>query len=189
MSYPRSRTPTPSTARTTARSPSAGAAGTKFDKPRVHLLDTCYICGNNFSKAVVVIDHVRRIHGYDLPRRRQGYKRPQNKNAEYVRDKNGEWDYQDLACPSCWFHCPEEELRELNQHTRDTHDPIKVDISKDDDDGYISAGSGGRNRRERSGTPGVRIREGSAGSIDDAAKEISTKLEEITKIFKSLFNI
>lgn len=202
MSY-RERTPTAASRAT--RSPSAPPTEAKYDKPRIHLLDTCYICGNNFSKARVVVDHVRRIHGYELPVRRQGYKRPQNKYAEYVRERNGEFDHEEIACPSCWFHCPKENLKALNDHTRETHHPEKVDISKEDEDDYIpsdekeerprprrasTASASGRGR-EKSATPsngGDRtFREGSVLS-DEAYKEITGKLDELANIFKTLFN-
>lgn len=103
---------------------------TKKQKIRVHLKDTCFFCGRNMSSAKQTINHNIRIHGYLLPTRKQGYKKPDSKKYEYVREKNGKWDVEELACPSCWFHCPENDLEILYQHTRQEHKIIKVEGTK-----------------------------------------------------------
>jgi hypothetical protein len=38
----------------------------KLDKIAVHLEYTCFICGNILSSAKQTINHVRRIHNYDI---------------------------------------------------------------------------------------------------------------------------
>lgn len=202
MSSSRARTPTATASNNNRESPvpKMTLKEAKYGKPRVHLLDTCYICGNNFSSARQTIIHVRRIHGYGLPSRRQGHKRPQNKYMAYVRERNGQWDHEEIACPSCWFHCPEENLTDLNDHIHQVHVPNKVDPTKEDD-GYASAASATseasrRMRRRRSTSTGEeqsggRIREGSAPPAvsDKSLREINTRLEDLTNIFKSFLNL
>jgi hypothetical protein len=104
-------------------------------------------------------------------------------------------------------------LEALNEHTRETHDPVKVDPSrtsdKEDDGGYTSAESAisARAAARRSGSVGPsrsgsagpstngRPRRGSSVSFEaddpktlDTAREIGRRIEEITNLLKSFFN-
>jgi hypothetical protein len=93
----------------------------------------CYICGNILSRAKQAIDHVRRIHGYNLPTRSVGRRRPPDPQYEYQNDiQNGEYDVIHYSCPSCWYHCPEAGLAELSEHINDTHHPVNLDPSKNE---------------------------------------------------------
>ncbi|KAL0582166.1 hypothetical protein ABG067_008066, partial [Albugo candida] len=121
---------------------------TKIPKTRVFLEYPCYICGDMLSRAKNAIDHANRIHGFDIPSRLQGRKRPQDDFYEYIRDRNAEVDEMHYSCASCWFHCPEDEngIQTLNAHVRQEHDPIKVDESKEGDD-VTQVGTKGNSRR------------------------------------------
>lgn len=44
----------------------------KLEKLRAYLEHTCFICGNIMSSAKQTINHVERIHGYDVPTRDVG---------------------------------------------------------------------------------------------------------------------
>lgn len=235
---------------------------TKVRKSRVYLEYPCYICGNILSGAKSAINHANRIHGFDIPTRMIGRKRPQDDNYEFTRDRNAEVDEMHYSCSSCWFHCPEDDgggegIRVLNEHVRAEHDPIKVDITKDgedttqigsrrnsrtgsvdnrsqqsdyddedEEDGNRGQGSGGerrtnanRGRNQTSDSGGGKYlnnKSNSGGSRDgdkersnggggggqerrsttpngtpiteESAKEISSKLEELTKLFKDFFS-
>jgi hypothetical protein len=92
----------------------------------------CYICGNILSRAKQAIDHVRRLHGYSLPTRSVGRRRPPDPQYEYQNDINGEYDLIHYSCPSCWYHCPESGLGDLAYHINIVHHPINVDPSKNE---------------------------------------------------------
>lgn len=92
----------------------------------------CYICGNILSRAKQSIDHVQRIHGYILPTRQVGRRRPPDPQYEYQNDINGEYDVVHYSCSSCWYHCPESGLADLSDHINRTHNPVNVDPSKND---------------------------------------------------------
>ncbi|GAN01078.1 hypothetical protein MAM1_0004c00509 [Mucor ambiguus] len=92
----------------------------------------CYICGNILSKARQAISHVEVIHGYKLPVRQVGHKRPQDPHYEYNNDPETDDDYDvsHYACASCWFHCPEAGLKELSDHVNEAHHPDNVKPEK-----------------------------------------------------------
>ncbi|KAK4516462.1 A_deaminase domain-containing protein [Mucor velutinosus] len=92
----------------------------------------CYICGNILSKARQAINHVEVIHGYKLPVRQVGHKRPQDPHYEYNNDPDtvDDYDVSHYACASCWFHCPEAGLKELSDHVNQVHHPENVDPEK-----------------------------------------------------------
>jgi Pyruvate/2-oxoacid:ferredoxin oxidoreductase delta subunit len=179
-------------------------------KIRVHLKDACFFCGRNMSSAKQTINHNIRIHGYKLPTRKQGSKRPESKLFEFVREKNGNWDSEELACPSCWFHCPENDLDVLYQHTLQEHEIVKVEGAKSSDTqgGYEYAASASvRARRTRRLTSedeegkgkstGRRTKQtgdietGSTLSSDayNASTKIYRKLEELTDLFRSFVKV
>ncbi|KAG2199901.1 hypothetical protein INT46_008040 [Mucor plumbeus] len=92
----------------------------------------CYICGNILGKGRQVINHIEAIHGYKLPARSVGHKRPPDTLYEYKNDPSSreEYDLSHYACSSCWFHCPEAGLKELSDHINATHHPENVDSTK-----------------------------------------------------------
>lgn len=92
----------------------------------------CYICGNILGKGRQVINHVEAIHGYRLPIRSVGHRRPQDTLYEYNNNPSSseEYDISHYACSSCWFHCPEAGLKELSDHVNATHHPENVDPIK-----------------------------------------------------------
>lgn len=171
----------------------------KMEKPRLYLEHTCYICGNIMSSAKQTINHVDRIHGYELPSREVGRKRPQDNEFEYLRDKMAEKDMSHYACPSCWFHCSEDDLEVLNRHTRDEHNPLKVDMTKDDDltstrprnrsNSILSNRSNtSGNRRSRSNSVSNNNRQSLGTLPPSEVGELGEKLDELINLFKKFFN-
>ncbi|EPB92089.1 hypothetical protein HMPREF1544_01153 [Mucor circinelloides 1006PhL] len=110
-------------------------------KPVLTFTYPCYICGNILVKARQVINHLEAIHGYKLPVRAVGHKRPQDPQYDYNNDPQSKDDYDvsHYACASCWFHCPEAGLKELSDHVNATHHPENVDPVKNND-GKIKGG-------------------------------------------------
>ncbi|KAG2229488.1 hypothetical protein INT48_003850 [Thamnidium elegans] len=95
-----------------------------LDKDLVILDHGCYICGRVFSSAAATRTHIKNVHGYDIPGRFNGVKRPLNKNYNYsTRIETDEYDEAHYACPSCWFHCPMDELAVFHDHTIKQHSP------------------------------------------------------------------
>lgn len=198
------------TARTAPQSTATGVTSTnKLNKIRVYPEHACYICGNILSSAVSAINHIRRIHGYELPRRQVGHNRPSNNEYEYVRGKDTEVDELHFACCSCWFTCPEDELglQDLNSHVREEHDPQKVDITKEGSDilrtpsnrpsrrGSVSStkstDSSGVTVRPRPSTSSPSGGGGKRGTTpngtpitEESAHDIASKLDELINLFK-----
>ncbi|KAI9341318.1 hypothetical protein BD770DRAFT_414849 [Pilaira anomala] len=97
----------------------------EVEAERVCLSHGCYVCGSVLSTASATRNHIARIHGMYLPPREVGTRRPQENDCVFVpHDENRDSDH--YACPSCWFHCPYEELDILNDHTLDEHDPQPI---------------------------------------------------------------
>lgn len=95
-----------------------------LNKIDVYLEYPCFICGLVLGSARRSIEHVRKIHNYEIPfRPKDQVKRPRHHRFFYVREKNGKFTITENACPSCWFHCPLQELEVLNEHVRDSHSP------------------------------------------------------------------
>lgn len=196
-----SRSRSNSESSTKTRASTGSRTNNKLKKERMYVENTCYICGNILSGASQTLGHIERMHGYSLPSREVGRRRPQDRNYEYVRDKNMEYDIAHYGCPSCWFHCSEDDLDALNKHTRDEHENEieKVDIAIMDN--Y-------RSRRSRSNSvSSTRMKNKSfdikekdsnteknsgAQSIDKKEKDtttekISKNLDELTDLFKKFF--
>lgn len=152
--------------------------GSNLGKPIIYLQYTCYICGNAMSSAKQTINHIKNIHGYEVPSRAVGRRRPQDNDYEYIRDKISERDALHYACSSCWFHCPEDNLEVLNKHTNDEHNPLKVDITKDDD--LTST----RPIRMRSNNVSRSNHSDSLSDVD----QINQKLDELINLFNKAFN-
>ncbi|KAI9252559.1 hypothetical protein EDC94DRAFT_496788, partial [Helicostylum pulchrum] len=76
-------------------------------KDLIALNHGCYICGNVYSSAGYVLDHIYNTHGFDIPARMPSVRRPQDRQYDYVISRDTEeFDEEHYACPSCWFHCP-----------------------------------------------------------------------------------
>ncbi|KAI8337814.1 hypothetical protein EDC96DRAFT_523419 [Choanephora cucurbitarum] len=100
---------------------------TKEYKETVKLDYACYICKSILSKPAQVIQHVERIHGYRLPRRHVGHRRPADPNYHFVSEGDmEEAEISHYACASCWFHCPETGIAELADHVMKEHAPQYV---------------------------------------------------------------
>ncbi|KAK4519371.1 uncharacterized protein ATC70_009606 [Mucor velutinosus] len=87
------------------------------------LVYPCHICQDHrpgYQKANKCIAHIREHHGYVFPSRAVGINRPRNIDYFYETDSNKEYDEQQFACPSCWYHT--DDLGLLNKHMND-HDP------------------------------------------------------------------
>jgi hypothetical protein len=159
----------------------------KFEYP-------CFICSYIMSKPKVVIDHVRRIHGYEIPTRHVGYKRPPNSEYDYQNDPKGDFDVLHYSCASCWFHCPETGIEEIHEHVETTHKPKNVDPSKNSGE-YVRADvmetdelvSSGQEEEVTAATTKKRplkLKGRDDGTAD--ASDIMGKLNELTDLFKSL---
>ncbi|KAI8967314.1 hypothetical protein BDF20DRAFT_901784 [Mycotypha africana] len=113
-------------------------AYTKEFKEVISFSYPCYICGQVLSKAKVCIDHIKRLHGYELPVRAVGHKRPIEPDYDFQNDPTGPYDSQHYACSSCWFHCEQGEfgreggLRDIARHVEESHQPTNIDESKND---------------------------------------------------------
>ncbi|KAI8385746.1 hypothetical protein BD560DRAFT_384212 [Blakeslea trispora] len=104
---------------------------TKEFKEAVTLDYACYICKSILSKPAQVIQHVESVHGYRLPRRHVGHKRPLDPNYHFVgKNDLEEAQISHYACSSCWFHCPETGIAELADHVIMEHNPQAVTPSK-----------------------------------------------------------
>ena len=98
-----------------------------LNKIEVYIEYACFICGIVLSSPKTCLDHVRKIHGYELPPRPvEEKKRPRHHRFKYVRDKSGPYTIVEYACPSCWFHSPETDLEALNEHIREEHPLTKL---------------------------------------------------------------
>lgn len=171
---------------------------------KIFLKHACYICGNTYSGAQQTIRHIKDVHGYDIPSRAIGANRSASREYEYVKTKEEEGGEDDqvvpdthYACPSCWFHCPEDDLEVLDTHINDEHDPVyvkkveeedqdddqdkKEEEEKQDDDCNTPI-DGNDSTASLSGETG-----GDEDKEDSVHKEIARKLEEITGLFKSFF--
>ncbi|KAI9340118.1 hypothetical protein BD770DRAFT_399797 [Pilaira anomala] len=103
-------------------------------KTKIHLEYACYICGNLSSRPGVIIGHVEEKHGHFLPPQNYHAKRPLEREFIYVPLTDTGADVVDhCACPSCWFHCPQHDLKSLNIHTLDVHNPQSIlDVEEDE---------------------------------------------------------
>lgn len=163
----------------------------------------CYICGYIMSKPKTVIDHVKRIHGYEIPTRHVGHKRPPDTEFDYQNNPKGEFDVQHYSCASCWFHCPESGLAELQEHYNTSHKPKNVDPSKNEEKPQMSSTTPEhyvRTDMETDDSPEQDVGEEGSNSksrrsshkhekepfqaVD--ASDIMGKLNELTDLFKSL---
>ncbi|KAI8079386.1 hypothetical protein BDF21DRAFT_463458 [Thamnidium elegans] len=94
----------------------------------------CYICGRIYSTPATARKHVRNIHGYNIPGRTNCLTRPMAVNHYYVSRKDANYyDVIHYACPSCWFHCPLDELDLLLDHTIIEHNPRPVMLESDEE--------------------------------------------------------
>lgn len=108
----------------------------KVGKDLIALNHGCYICGNVYSSAAYVLDHVYGTHGIDLPARRPSVRRPQDRQFDYVMGKDAtEYDEEHYSCPSCWFHCPMDELKVFHAHTVEEHDPVRIRPESEEENG------------------------------------------------------
>lgn len=99
-------------------------------KPVLSFEYPCYICGYIFSRAKIVLNHIHNLHGYELPTRSVGHRRPPDPRYIYQYDPTGDYDERHYACASCWFHCPNDTLEEIADHVVTVHKPKNVDPTK-----------------------------------------------------------
>ncbi|KAI8079385.1 hypothetical protein BDF21DRAFT_463457 [Thamnidium elegans] len=96
----------------------------------------CYICGHVYSSAATARNHIRNIHGYNILSRINGINRPLDRNYNYVMRKDTDkYDEAHYACPSCWFHCPMDELAVFHDHTIKQHRPGRIIIESENEYG------------------------------------------------------
>lgn len=95
----------------------------------------CYLCKEVFSTAVDVKSHIICVHHYYFPElvSDTGDIRPAEDNVEFKELPCSEEDAKDLvfhsACPSCWYHCPAQDVLELEVHIIEVHGPISNDTT------------------------------------------------------------
>ncbi|KAG2194131.1 hypothetical protein INT47_004201 [Mucor saturninus] len=164
------------------------STGSRSGKGRRSILlrHACYICGGLMSNAGPTLNHLFNIHGFDLPSRERSRRRPQEPAYEFVRDPEMGYDEVHLACPSCWFHCPDGNLDALCKHTQDEHDPIEVDTEK--------RNSMRRPSRSRSNSV-TSTRQSSqppppttpTQEETNETRQIAKKLAELTELFQTFF--
>ena len=158
----------------------------------VRLEHACYVCGSVLSTASATINHLRSIHGVDIPPRMIGRKRPQDYDYDFRGDqKDAELHY---ACSSCWFHCPQDNdtnagIQALNDHVLQEHDPIKVDI-RNPNRGNSTSSRRNSTSSSRNSTSSRRNSTSSSSThqpdiTDENVNSITSKLEEIISMFKS----
>ncbi|KAK4520979.1 uncharacterized protein ATC70_006863 [Mucor velutinosus] len=105
----------------------------------------CYICKEIFSTAVDVKSHVICVHYYSLPELASdaGQTRPAEDNLEFKEFPQSKEDAKDLvfhsACPSCWYHCPTQDVIELEIHVIDVHNPISINTAQEQGESSIAA--------------------------------------------------
>lgn len=103
----------------------------------------CYICGNVLSKARQALNHIENTHGFKLPARSVGHRRPENPNFVYNNNPKSRKDFEiyHYSCTSCWFHCVADDngLIQLADHVNEAHKPNNVDPTKNDN-GQLKGG-------------------------------------------------
>ncbi|GAA5806257.1 hypothetical protein HPULCUR_011788 [Helicostylum pulchrum] len=96
----------------------------------------CYICGQFYRTPSTALNHVRTVHGRDIPGRGRGKARPIKKCYQYVmRMDTDDFDEAHYSRPSCWFHCPLNEIVLFQDHTIKEHNPKPITIGSDDEYG------------------------------------------------------
>lgn len=121
----------------------------------IALENGCFICGNFYSSPGGLRKHISNVHGYDIPARMSGVKRPKDLYYDYIMSSNtGGYDQLHFACPYCWFHCPADELLILYDHTVEQHEPNKYEVEDNMDTSMNNRrrGSGRRSRSRQSRT-------------------------------------
>ncbi|KAI7894550.1 uncharacterized protein EV154DRAFT_599898 [Mucor mucedo] len=165
------------------------STGSRSGKGRrtILLRHACYICGGLMSNAGPTLNHLYSIHGYDLPSRERSRRRPQEPAYEYVRDPQMGYDEVHLACPSCWFHCPDGDLDALCKHTQDEHDPVEVDMEKRD--AMMRRPSRSRSNSVTSTRQSSQPPPHTTPSQEETneTKQIAKKLAELTELFQTFF--
>lgn len=116
-----------SNSQSSVKSTASRKRSTDLNKIEVYLEYPCFICGLVLGSAKSSIEHVKKIHSYEISYRpKDQVKRPRHHRFFYVRDKSGQYTITENACPSCWFHCPVQDLDCLNEHVRETHCPRRL---------------------------------------------------------------
>lgn len=133
-----------------------------------------------------MIKHVYNLHGYELPSRAVGIRRPPDTNYTYQYDPNGKVDLKHYACASCWFHCSNQDIEELAEHIVTVHAPKTVYSEKHP----TPEGTPRTEEDELSATEIEQdiedVEDLSAQAID--ASDILGKLNEISNMFKNLLH-
>ncbi|CEP09194.1 hypothetical protein [Parasitella parasitica] len=179
---------------------------TKEYKKKIAFEYPCYICGTVLSKARQVLNHVNSTHGYDLPARPVGRRRPEDPKYTYVNNPQNRQDFEDshFSCSSCWFHCPANDkkgLVHLAQHINKTHRPVNVDSSKNNN-GQINGGQVDKITRyktlpdhqaedeedELQGEEDEDMDDIKRDSKQIGISDVYQKLSELTAMFQNLFN-
>lgn len=103
----------------------------------------CYICGNVLIKARQALNHIENTHGFRLPARSVGHRRPENPNFVYNSNPRSRKDFEvyHYSCTSCWFQCVADDngLTQLTDHVNEAHEPNNVDPTKNDN-GQLKGG-------------------------------------------------
>ena len=128
------------------------------DKIVICVEHSCYICAKTLSSASAVINHVDKIHGYRIPSRAVGSRRPAKDGYEVIQKKDAAGrsvDEYHYSCVSCWYHCPKDEegVLDMNHHYKEEHHPVKIDISNNNEDTPSPRSPSVKNETSRTSTP------------------------------------
>ncbi|GAN03837.1 hypothetical protein MAM1_0049c03292 [Mucor ambiguus] len=97
----------------------------------------CYVCKEIFSTAVDVKSHVICAHHYCLPElaSEASKTRPAEDHFEFKElpclEENAKSLMIHFACPSCWYHCPAQDVLEYEVHIIEVHNPSSIDTTQE----------------------------------------------------------
>ncbi|KAI8987860.1 hypothetical protein BDF20DRAFT_910407 [Mycotypha africana] len=156
------------------------------EKKTLLLVYPCYLCdgdGPTYQKAARLIMHIRDQHGFLLPSRHTGVRRPANRHYNYQTDMKIKWDEQQNACPSCWYHT--DALEELSLHISKEHDPPACEPLSQHNDASSRRGT---RRRSAGSNASPFVYDGSKYE-KKTVNTIFKQMNEITTLFKDILRM
>jgi hypothetical protein len=82
------------------------------------------VCNRTFSKTAQLITHMNKTYNIALQPRMVGNTRKTNPFTSKIYcfvQKEEEAQRCFIGCPSCWFHCPTEDLQRMQRHIKEIH--------------------------------------------------------------------
>lgn len=158
----------------------------------VNIIYPCYICANDYVSPQQVINHVKREHGYILKARSPGHRRPADGFYAYENGRNRPWQVQHFGCPSCWYHTPKvNHIEQLMKHIMEEHKPDRIEgfINPDKEENELE------DSEEEVLEDEVKVEEIKINDLSEeekgqieVAQAIKQRLDDISAMFKTLFN-